>query len=665
MFNRLRPWLAASLVVPLLAAGPAAAPAPQGPPRAVPVAAVSVNTDVRWDVPRWDPQGANTAVIFRYRADNVSTGSQCGTSVCGVQLKGGAAARRIERPAPLAAFPYLPLDGVNDGVLGTAPITTRADSGITIQLWFRATPGANGAVRLFSNTEGGRGFALDYYNGRLRGSYTMQPASGAGVRQTIVSTSGPDLNDGRWHHAALALARVPYTPPGSTVSRPTTRARLYLDYQQAGVDYQWLADNADFTFANSTSAPAIGAEPDAGVLVPAFFAGEIHAVVVHNYQVDHNVLATPPLRDGGRYFGAPSYHDYLTVPERNGTNDKTWSLARRITTSERDPANEAQPRFPELRQITARVGIPLLNDFYVPQGLALSADGRRMFIHYYYANPNLLPAGGTDSDAALNPPTGACAPVSCPVVVAEADLTTFRVTAVYRLQVDGVAPWHAGGIAFAHGYLYTGPYGTLYRFTPDSDDARRELVDPGNPAYDVPPVYDLRPVDGVPVRTSLSGLTYSPDTNALYGVGFYGVAGDEANNTINRYDLTAAGAVAHPGAAPDASIGVPLNEWQIQGLTRLPGTADCFLLSNRQRNPDNLAPVRVPSQLVRFCAGGATSVRARLVSVTENVALGPDGMVWVLNENGATRQQKQRYGTQWHDRLTPFVDGIPGAGLGL
>ncbi|MGW0435497.1 LamG-like jellyroll fold domain-containing protein [Micromonospora sp. NPDC003197] len=665
MFDRIRWWLSSSLVVALLAVGLGTTQAQSGAPGVIPAAAVSVNTDVRWDVPRWDPQGANTAVIFRYRADNVSTGSQCGTNVCGVQLKGGTAVRRIERPAPFGAYSYLPLDGVDDGVIGTTPITTQASSGITIQVWFRATPGANGRVRLFSNTEGGKGFALDYYDGRLRGSYTMQPASGAGVRQTIVSTSGPDLNDGQWHHAALAIARVPYTPSGSTVSRPTTRARLYLDYKQVGVDYQWLASNGDFTFANSTSVPAVGAEPDAGVLAPAFFAGEIHAVVVHNYQVDHNVLATPPLRDGGRYFGAPSYHDYLAVPERTGTNDKTWSLARRITTSERDPANESQPRFPEMRQIAARVGIPLLNDFYVPQGLAVSEDGRRMFIHYYYANPNHVPAGGTATDAALNPPDGKCAPVRCPVVVAEADLTTFRVTAIYKLQVDGVNPWHAGGIAFAHGYLYTGPYGTLYRFTPHIDDARRQPIDAGNPAYDIPPVYELRPVDGVAVHTSLSGLTYSPETNALYMVGFYGVAGDEANNTINRYDLTATGAVANPGAAPDATISVPLNEWQIQGLARLPGTADCFVLSNRQRNPDSLPPVRVPSQLVRFCAGGTTSVAARLVSVTENIALGPDGMVWVLNENGAARYQKQLYATQWHDRLTPFVDGIPRAALGL
>jgi hypothetical protein len=68
--------------------------------------------------------------------------------------------------------------------------------------------------------------------------------------------------------------------------------------------------------------------------------------VAHNHPVGDDILGVGRLVEGGRYFGAPSYHDYLQIPESAGRADadppysnRRYNCERRIAGTDRNGSN--------------------------------------------------------------------------------------------------------------------------------------------------------------------------------------------------------------------------------------------------------------------------------------------------------------------------------------
>jgi hypothetical protein len=650
----------AGLALVLVAGVPVALPASASAAATVP-AVFSLNTDVRQEALRWGTDGSTTGVVFRYRADGVATGSPCGTGSCGVTLTGAPVTTRVSRPAPFRDFEYTQFAGAQ-AVLGTTPVSTQTTLGFTVIAWFKAPAGMAQDSKLFSDTENYEGFSLADDDGLLAASYSFRPAedtspADSSNRRTFTEPSaGPKIDDGQWHEAAFVVARIPEGyPAGAGGAGPTARARLYLDGKELGSDYL-PATGKDFSFWDSTSLPAVGAEPTDNLATSDFFTGDINAVEVYNYPVDHNVLALAPPWDGDEvYGGLPSYHDYLSYPESAGTAagnyaDNTWSYAHRFTYSDRAD----QTPWTGTALETARVAIPMLNAGYVPQGIAVSSDGTLMYTMAHYSD---------DNDA--NPAGGACGPGACPTyALAVTNLTTLRVSAIYELSFPGN---HAGGVVAAGGYIYTGFGTTIYRF----DLSQAVVLAAGDAAGSLPPVYTL----GYDAAYSWSGtlypgssasaLAYSAADNSIYAEGYYQPENGDvpSGNDILRMPLQpdgSVGAVAQVYAVPSA-------ESHNQGMTPV-GTAggkECFVLSHSENYTGETPAQKDTSYLDYWCDGSATvTTLATLAGGSENIALGPDGMIWVQSENAAHLYQKRTTGgVQYWDRFTPYVAGIPRAGL--
>jgi hypothetical protein len=617
----------------------------------------SLTTAVRQEALRWgNGNGTTTDVSFRYRADGVSTGSPCGTTSCGVTTVGNPAMSTVSRPAPFRNFEYTAFNGTTQAVLGSVPITTDTTLGFTVIAWFKVPSGNTEDAKLFSNTENNDGFALDVNNGYLAGTYSYEPSgSTTPDRHTYALTSGPTIDDGKWHEAAFDVARMPEGYPSGT--DPTARARLYLDGKELGSDYL-PATGKDFSFLDSTSLPAVGAEPNGNVPAANFFTGDINAVEVYNYPVDHNVLALAPPWDGDDvYGGLPSYHDYLTNPEAAGTPPdyytNTWSFAQRFTYSDQVEPTTMPWTGTDLE--TAHVAIPMLNAGYVPQGVAVSGDGTQMYTMSYYA---------ADAD---DPPPHTCPTQIYPwYALAVTDLTTLKVTGIYQLNFPGC---HAGGIFVADGYVYTGYGTTIYRFSLN----QATVLSAGDPSNNVPPIYALSFNASYTWSSttypdsSVSALAYDPAANEVYAMGNYQPEqGDNIDaNDILQMPISTSGVI---GGITNA-YPVPLGESHNQGMTPIGATGgdECFLLSHSANYTDGVPTTdnAETSYLDTWCVGQTTvTTVATLAGGAENIALGPDGMIWVQSENSAHIYQKRTTnGPQYWDRLTPYIAGIPGASL--
>ncbi|MEV0269724.1 LamG domain-containing protein [Hamadaea sp. NPDC050747] len=639
------------------------------------VAESAVDTDVRPEALRWNSGGDGTKAVFRYRADGGYSGSVCATTPCPIRRTGGPVTVSVARPAPLRDFIYTSLDGVDDAIVGTSSLTTQTNWGFTVVAWIRSsTPGQS--AKIFSNTESYRGFALTYDAGLLRGTYSFRPAGQSGGataanRHTVYQPAGSPLrvDDGKWHQVAFAVTRMPRDGGGYQA-----RARLYVDGVRVTDPADYLEfPTGDFTFWDSASVPAIGAEPDGGVAANSFFHGDVSGLVVYNYQVDHNVLALRPPYDGDSpYLGLPSYFDYLVAAESPATGTGgTWSYARRFTQSERD-GRWADDVLAE----QARVAMPLLNANYVPQGVTVSTDGATLFNFFYYSQASTDPAQ-------QNPSDGLCEPVTCPpYAVTATDLATQKVTAIYHLYAAPGVPLpgtHAGGIAQIDGRLYLGVLGKdpagvslsrrVYRFTPQTATVKTP-ADSGN---DLPPVLELvadgyddwDPAGKYPYA-SVSALAYAPATRTMYALGYYendsvNQDGPAANWIIELAVDPQSGAVRLAGPVHKIPTTSADATGHNQGMTPLSGPGGCFLLAHEVKTGITASG---RSQLVRWCSGsGEWAVLATMPGVAENLAIGPDGLVWVSNENSARRMQKRSSG-QWWDRFTPYVAAFALTDLG-
>lgn len=647
--------------------------------------------------------GQGSKIIFRYRPD--------GTASSPGQLVGGAQVESMTRPAPLGDAHALRLDGRTGAFAATDPIETRGDVGATIEVWFRAASAGNGT--LFSNLTADGGVELAYHDGRVEATFVTKKGESPVVQHSIRSTSPVGDRTG-WHVAALTI---------DVTQGATARSRLYLDNEQVtttdcGDDDQTadgscqLAVSSDLSLQNSEVAPHVGAKPSAsGPVADSTFGGQINAVQVANWPVDHDTLSTPAPRDGGPYFGKPAFFDHTPgAEESDGTaaakwSDRTWNLARREAWSDRGHPGTDTPEQTDaitagMGKVTRRMGIGLLNDHYVPQGVAISADGRVMSTISYYAD-----------DTGANPVDGACGSKPCPNMITRTDLTTRDTLGVYLLEDQSGEPfgrqgasYHANGLVEADGNLYAAlatrrnpdnhvVEGAVHRFA--LSDA--QVTAPANPDLGTPAVYTLTADAAYPVASSGGSMTYAPETRTLYLMGNYQPEsmatetdpdGDRpTDGDILGYRLDIDGDIAHPSlTSADETFPLPRTDLLAynQGLAWVGSHDDvqCFILSRSglydhvdhsdppQPSDWHLQPIlEWTGQLTRWCGNATTgdtdlTVQAVLPVGLENTALGPDGTLWSLTENGSYYYQRRTNHQEWYPYQTPYVMGIPITRLG-
>lgn len=111
-----------------------------------------------------------------------------------------AAAAATGQICPSGANSTLVFDGVDDGMVVTAPPSATLDgfADFTFECWFRADAVGNGGQPTLLNKLGGAG--LSYWLGLDSGKYYLWLNNTA----VLTVTSGmPDVRDGIWHHAAV------------------------------------------------------------------------------------------------------------------------------------------------------------------------------------------------------------------------------------------------------------------------------------------------------------------------------------------------------------------------------------------------------------------------------------------------------------------------------
>lgn len=666
---------------------------------------VSVRQSLRHEPLHWGDSatGEGSKIIFRYRPDGTNTNPG--------RLVGGARVDSVTRPAPLGRATSLRLDGRTGAFTADQPIATRSTVGETIEVWFRSGTAQRGT--LFSDLTGHGGMELAYDHGRLQAKFVTTSAGGRVVQHAIATTRPTSALSG-WHVAALTV----------DVTRGVTpRSRIYLDNKQVtttrcGKDAHIsdgscrLAGPDGISLSTSATPPSVGARPGSrGPVAGSPFDGWINAVQVANWSVDHDILSTPAPRDGSTYFGRPGFFDQPPgVSESDGTSaakwsDRTWDLARREAWSDHGHPGSQTPQQTDainagMATVSARVGIGLLDDHYVPQGVAVSADGRTMSTIYYYAD-----------DTGANPAGGLCGAKACPDVITRTDLSTMTMIGIYLLSDESGEPfgrqgssYHANGLVDAGGYLYAAlatsrnadshiVEGAVFRFRP----SQAKLTAPANSGVASPPVYTLIADASYPVASSGGSMSYAPTTRTLYLMGDYqpesmatgtNPGGDRrTDGDIVGYRLDAAGAIAHPSVrSADEYYTLPRTDLQAynQGLawTGTEGGRQCFIVSRSAQyahlghsSPEQPSDWSLETildwtgQLTSWC--GSTSagdsdftVRAVLPSGLENVALGPDGTLWTLTENGARYYQRRTNHQEWYPYLSPYVLGIPITRLG-
>ena len=559
--------------------------------------------------------GTAPGVIFRWRADGTSTSP--GT------LSPGVAVSAITRAAPFNEFKYASFDGASAGAtpgyVGDDAIEVQPE-GFTVQAWIRAQA-VDGTRTIFSSTGSNKGISFDIRDGALQILFSTDDG-GAAYRHTVKDATA--IETGRWYSVAVSVART----------SQELRVAFFVDGLRASESKVALDHGS--SLLSSTEKAAVAGEPTSGALEGEGFDGDMHAVMVHNYPVGDDILGAPFLREGGRYLGMPSYHDYLKIPEGEGTagatppySDRSVNLARRIELT------DADGRFPGQRSARVRLGLPLLNDRFMPSGVAVSDDGTTMWIGYHFR-----------ADDGTNPDKHAS-------VIAEADLTTYRLRKVYRLHdmTGAPLPLAMGGLAQVGGRLYATAGKAVVWFDPAN--AQLEEAPPAD-MPSAPGIYQLKASESFAVRVSEPGIAWDPARSAFW-LSAYSAAGA----TLDRYDVLADGHIAHPSEqASDERLQPPASVHHVRGVVPYKsGAQDCFLMTSHDSEAVGAAKA---TRAVSWCVGReAAPARLLLAAGAQAITIGPDGTLWILNQSGAGFYQKRKILQQWYDVLNPYVSGWP------
>lgn len=583
--------------------------------------------------------GSGPGVIFRWRSDGTSTTK--GTLSQGVEVK------KIARPEPFNVFPFSHFDGKANpvqGYLGEKAISTQDMAGVTIQSWFRASD-VGKTHTLFSNAGSDKGIAFLVVQGKLTFIFSTGLDQTTKATRHRVDSDAAVIAAGNWYYASVSLTTKGLNSNGERV----WRVAFFINGRF--VEEKLITTPAKERIANSPELPTVAAEPENGKPSISPFDGDIHAVEVHNYPLSDSFLGSPRIVEGGRYFGFPSYHDYLTVPESPGKpSDSPPFSTSSVGFAGRVERTDHDGRFSGLLKSRTRLGLPFLNERFVPSGVAVSENGREMWMGFYFSNED-----------SLNPKSRAS-------FLARIHLPTSKVMAVYRLADTSDTPitTELGGLTLTDGLtgdggndqgdrsLYVTVGKRVYRY------AIPEPSEVSSPDPDLPVTFqlsNLTALEGKIIRGNNSPITIYYDEQT--GEQSLLTSSSQGNiASLDFYSLGPTGQLLNGNAdLPTRSESLPKAIMNVTGIARIADEAGsaCFLMTTSA----SAEPLRQnPSMAARWCMSkSAVAYRLRLSAGAQALSMGPDGTLWSLHQSAAAKYQKRKSAPQWYDVLTPYVLG--------
>jgi hypothetical protein len=560
----------------------------------------------------------NHKVIFRYRtfSGSLPGGVSSLSSAGGISFAAGSDdIVSTNRGAGFDSLIATDFDGSTEYLQGTSTISTvdsAGDDSFTVEAWFK--PNAATLSRytsLFSTTGAGQGYSLKVVNGRLSGLVRFRNGSSAVTVTIDQEAAYPNLTADRWYYGVLHCRRQ-----GSYYE-----LRLYLD----GVRVAYLTTASLWNGVyQSTVAPMVAADPSGSSAVD-HFGGQIYAVVVSNHDVYlDNYVKNEVVRDGCRYFGTASYHDYL---------DTTASVDYRMQRT----ANN----FPDLANVVERMQLPFMNDGYVPQGLGYDAASGNFYVGYYW-----LGVDGSIASATNNPDKLS--------FIAEINKSTHALRRAFRLYTATGAPnyGHMDAIEYYNGSLYVS-YGTsIYRY---------RLSDAPNPSYVFDAATFANPrMDQNPLTivTSYSIQNYLQGNDGTAAMNLYPDSNGDMILWTADYDPSVTKKVLGFKLNADGSLQVPAVYAFNLPITGLNGIA-CY-----QSSATDLWFYMMGGGVFRkvhYVKSSPTAVSVTTVFTapggTEDLTL-VGTQVWTTNETGAVSYQKRTNQSAWMEDLYPFLFGM-------
>ncbi len=226
----------------------------------------------------------------------------------------------------------------------------------TVQAFFCLEEITNERRTICSTVTGLTGFRLYIEDGRLKGGCHYQDPQGP---EELVEALDP-LEAGIWYHVALVARRKQ--------ADNVNELSLWINSEKVATNDTIPVSRP---IDNSTLHPVFGADRARGLSFNNHLNAKVHAIEISDYALSDFYLESKVIRDGSRYFGIPSYHDYL------GEGDAP--LEKRIMDTY-DEENLADFR----GRLQDRFFLPFMNDNYIPQGITNDPENGRMFISYYW-----------------------------------------------------------------------------------------------------------------------------------------------------------------------------------------------------------------------------------------------------------------------------------------
>ena len=553
-------------------------------------------------------------IIFRYRSFIGSTPSWVSTLTANGNISHATGTSDVaitDRGNGFSDLYATDFDGSTEYVQGASTITTVDTAGkdsFAIQAWVKAD-NVTGIHSIFSNTESSRGFAMKIIDGKLTG-YVRFTNGGVSVPITVTQdATWPALTTSRWYYLVFHVRK--------NTTTNVYEIRLYVDGVREHYEEQPLYNGV----FQSTEKPIVGAEPTAGLGTADFFDGQIYAVQVDNYgaYLDDWVKSTV-IRDGGRYFGMPSYHDYL--------NSTAAGCDYRVYTTANAHSQVAT-------KVTDRMVLPFLNDNYIPQGLGYNSANQMFYVSMYWKDT----AGATDT---------------YPTIVAEI-AKAGNLNRVFQLIHPGgtIFTGHAGGVAclgtsfyvpYSGGYVYR--YDTTLAPNPGYVFNPQTFANPRGDQNQIKPLAKYGPLN-LNGNVDISAMDINGDYNGdqiLWTADY-----DTVNlKKINGYKVI--------NGVPNttASYSYTLPKLAVQGLTCYSATSTnfSFYLSTGSGSTLWSATYARPS------GSAATNVISKFGSPQgiEDLAM-VGSQVYTVSESGGAYYQKRTSPAPW-DELFPLLFGI-------
>ena len=497
-------------------------------------------------------------------------------------------------------------NGATEYIRAADAISTVDDAdhdSFTIQAWFMAHNVA-GTRCLLSNMHAYNGFSLKIINGELRGSMRLE--NNGSVNKDI---TGGTIDPDKWYYVAFRVKE----------NADTYDMRLFVNGVQV---HEKVVDHYD-GIRPSSEHPMVAAEPGNGDALGEFFQGYIYAVSITNYAVEVlDYLANEAIRDGSRYFGMISYHDYLST-----TKGPDYRI------------HDTIEKYPEVADyVQQRFHCPFMNDEYVPQGVATNGADLLYLTMYHKTT-----AGTLGSHPSI-------------LVEVTADGHLRRVMQLQELDGDGWHKGHVGGVAYWDGHIYSPDGSNVLRY--ELNQAEEYYFDPetfNNPRGDQCPlpasaVYAciLAGNDGI---SFLSAATDYDGTPILWTGQFEDDATPDLN--IVGFAIEPDGTIA--GDSPRHVYKLPVDKVQgVDCYESSPFQHKFYLATSYGDKPSKIYDVAYGRD--EYTGGDPTEVDS-YSEVFEGPAGFEDvgmigGDLWCVSESGARHYQKRS--SPWSD-LFPFV----------